>query len=41
MECEVVMFWVGLAVGIFVGVCFTIMTFALCFAAKGDDDDYE
>ena len=34
-----VMFIAGLTVGIFVGVCFTIVTFALCSAAKGDDEE--
>ena len=33
------MFWIGLVVGILVGSCVTIVTFALCSAAKGDIDD--
>lgn len=41
MECEVVMFLVGLTVGIFVGSFVTIATFALCSATKGDIDDDE
>ena len=41
MECEVVMFLVGLTVGIFVGSFVTIATFALCSTAKGDIDDDE
>lgn len=33
------MFLTGLTVGILVGGFIAIMTFALCVAAKGDDDD--
>ena len=33
------MFLVGVAVGIFVGSSVTIVTLALCSAAKGDDDE--
>lgn len=38
MECEVVMFWIGLSVGIFVGGFIAIMTFALCSTIKEDDE---
>ena len=33
------MFLVGLIVGILVGGFIAILTFALCVAAKGDDDE--
>lgn len=33
------MFWVSLAVGVFVGSIVTILALALCSATEGDDED--